>query len=187
MKRLLKKISSVTLQHATTLEKFISICDDGEIKPYSQTSQSTISNSLDPNSVYLSKSSGYEFANDMIYHSDYQVGVFMNIGVDENNLLPSYDFREFVFPEIDENTGEEYYLKFNGDRVTDEDVLDWKDSLDINDECRHNGSISINNIVDVTFVTTNKELFYKFKNIFDKKLSLQAAKEFIDEFNETFF
>ena len=178
MERLIKH-ANITLQHSTIFENFILICESGYIKPCNEIDNNLNSNSLDLNSVYLSKNSGYEFATEKILSSNYHIGLYMNISVNEDNLLPSYDFIEYVFPNIDGD--EEYYSYQNGDKFYAKDYknLTWKDTLDLNDECRHNGSISINNIINVNFFTDNIELKNKYSEFFDKKLSLEKSKELL--------
>lgn len=178
MKRLMKQ-SNQTFQHATTFEAFINICNDGAIQPYSNTNKTKNSNSLDEDSIYISKSSGKEFALECMSDDKYNIGVYMEVSVNEANLLPSHDFKEFIFPDIDED-GEDYWQKSNGETVYSKDDLTWQDSIDVNDECRYNGSIPLSDISSVTFFTRSND-YKNLESKFSKKLPLEEAIKLKDE------
>lgn len=177
MRRLLKK-SNLTLSHATTLESFINICRDGAIKPFNLVSNGRRSNSLDANSIYLTKSSGWEFARDFMQDDKYLTSVCLNVNVEENNLLPSYDIFEYeaIDVEKDENTGQKY-IDVNGSKKEVDD-LTWEDTIILSDECKYKGEIPLNSITEVIFFTQNN----KMKNLLPSdRISIEEAKEIIEK------
>lgn len=182
MKRLIKKVAGKNLSHSTSFTNFISICQDGAIKPFNSANVNQHSNSLDQNSVYVTESSGFEFARDFIGSDQYSTSVCLKVNVDESQLLPSYDIFEFdaVDVEVDEN-GEEY-VDVNGKRVNKKD-LTWRDTLDLNDECRHNGEIPLDSIQEVVFFTSNETIRDLLQN--NNRKSIEEAKQIIDQFLES--
>lgn len=165
MKRLIKK-ASVVLSHATKFENFINICKDGEIKPYNSANSVGHSNSLDQDAVYLTRNSGGEFADDCMEGDKYQIGVCLDVNVDENNLLPSYDIYEF------EAVGNEF---------DDKDELTWEDTLNEWDECRYNSSIPLSSVTNVWIATDNPDVISSYSEYLGN-ITLDKAIEFVEKF-----
>lgn len=183
LKRLLRKIGNINLQHATTFENLINIFSDGAIKPYNDTNKTRRSNSLDGDSIYLTRNLGVEFAYDFWSDDKYKIGVCINVNVDEKNLLPSYDFKEFEVPNTDYKTGEEYWEKSDGTRISSDEVknINWEDSLDIAQECRYKGQILINNIINIILVSNDENIVNKIgENKFLTQLNVEEVKNIIN-------
>lgn len=180
MKRLVKK-ASVNLNHATTLESFIGICESQSIDPHNDVANKVKnSNSSDQDSVYLSRSSGIEFANEMKSEDKYSSAVSLTVNVDEGSLLPAYDniFDYGVYDTGFDENNEEYFVDDSGDQILKKD-LTWQDTLEIAEECRYKGSIPISNIASVTFVSNNSSL-----NLPRGAVSIEEAQEIIKSIKE---